>query len=69
MSARPCGSPTVHPQVVTVAFVRPPQLPSLIPGFPECKDIGIFAEAPWSPAVPQESKMNDLFEDCMPPTG
>ena len=41
---------------------------TLVPGFPERQDVWKLSEAPWSPAVPQESRLGDAFEDCMPPT-
>jgi hypothetical protein len=42
---------------------------TLVPGFPKGQDIGILTQAPWSPAIPQESRLGDAFEDRVPPTG
>src|SRR6266702_1943174 len=42
---------------------------ALVPGFPDGQGVAILTEAPWSPAVPQESGLGDTFEDRVPPTG
>ena len=60
----------MHPQVAMVASVQllQPSYHAFVPGFPKSQNTRILTKALWSPAIPQESRLGNVFKDCMPPT-